>query len=77
MKTPDCFDATPAAGVRYVAQKFGISGEYIDTEDDFGELPDMGVFDKYARIKVLPEDQKRIDLKTYILLNLQYFYSFV
>ena len=47
-------------GVRYVANKFGISGEYIDAEDEFGGLPDMGVFDKYARIKILPEDQKRI-----------------
>ena len=52
-------------GVRYVANKFGISGEYIDTEDDFGGLPDMGVFDKYARLKLTQDDQKRIQLKEY------------
>lgn len=52
-------------GVSYVANKFGISGEYIDAEDEFGGLPDLGVFDKYSRIKILPEDQKRIELKSY------------
>lgn len=52
-------------GVRFVANKFGISGEYIDAEDEFGGLPDMGIFDKYSRIKLLPEDQKRVQLKLY------------
>ena len=52
-------------GVRYVASKFGINGTVADEEDQFGAVPNWQVFEKYDKIKVATEDQKRIQLKEY------------
>lgn len=53
-------------GMRYIARRAGIEGTFINDEDEqFGALPDWRVFEKYDRIKVSAEDQKRIQLKEY------------
>ena len=52
-------------GVRYIAGKFGLSGAVLDEEDQFGAVPNWQVFEKYDKIKVSKEDQKRIQLKEY------------
>lgn len=55
-----------ADATRYVAGKFGLSGLVLENEDDqFGAVPNWQVFEKYDRIKVNVEDQKRIQLKEY------------
>ena len=53
-------------GMRYIARRAGIEGTFSNDEDEqFGALPDWRVFEKYDRIKVSAEDQKRIQLKEY------------
>lgn len=52
-------------GVKYVARKFGIEGTIIDEDDQFGAMPNWKVFEKYDKIKIGREDQKRIQLKEY------------
>ena len=52
-------------GVKYVANKLGITGAAIDDDEQFGGIPDLTVFEKYDKIKVSIEDQKRLQLKEY------------
>ena len=52
-------------GVKYVASTLGIEGSIIDDEDSFGSMPDWTVFEKYEKIKIGKEDQKRVQLKEY------------
>lgn len=51
-------------GVRYVADRLGLQGIY-DLDDEFGGIPDWTVFEKYDKIKIGVEDQKRLQLKEY------------
>ena len=51
-------------GVRYVANRLGLQG-INDLEDEFGGIPDWTVFEKYDKIKIGVEDQKRLQLKAY------------
>ena len=52
-------------GVRYIASKFGISGAAAAEEEQWGAVPNWQIFEKYDKIKVSKEDQKRIQLKEY------------
>lgn len=52
-------------GVRYVANKYGLSGATGDAEEEFGGIPNWQIFEKYDKIKVNLEDQKRLQLKEY------------
>lgn len=51
-------------GVRYVADRLGLQGIH-DLEDEFGGVPDWTIFEKYEKIKIGTEDQKRLQLKEY------------
>ena len=52
-------------GVQYVANKLGLTGAIVGDEDEFGAIPNWEVFEKYDKIKISKEDQKRIQLKEY------------
>ena len=53
-------------GMRAVVTHFGISGLVsANGEDEFGAVPDWRVFEKYDKLRVSKEDQKRIQLKEY------------
>lgn len=59
--------------VRYVAAKFGISGEY--EEEDLVLSEDWKVFDSYSRVKEVELKDYSVELKEYddtILKNLNY-----
>ena len=61
------------SAVRYIAFKFGISGEEI--EDEVSELEDWKIFDRYSRIMEIKPKDYSVELKTYddiILSRLNY-----
>ena len=64
-------------GMQYVVNKLNLEGASIfaPDEDAFEQLSDWKIFEKYDRIKISQEDQKRIELKEYntnILKHLLY-----
>ena len=56
------FDLNDA--VRWVAQRFGISGELVE-EDELKQLPDWKILDNYDRIEELEVKDRNVELKTY------------
>ena len=52
-------------GIKCVASKLGLAPTISNSEGEFGAIPDWRVFEKYDKIKVNTEDQKRIQLKEY------------
>ena len=59
--------------VRYIAGKFGISGEYMTEEDEASE--DWKIFESYARIQEIEQKDYSVELKEYdsaILSRLNY-----
>ena len=59
--------------VRYIAGKFGISGEYITEEEEIGE--DWRIFESYSRIQEIEQKDYSVELKEYdnsILNHLNY-----
>lgn len=56
------FDLNDA--VRWVAQRFGISGEMVE-EDELKQLPDWKILDNYDRIEELEVKDRKIELKVY------------
>lgn len=51
-------------GIKYVANKLGITGTTIGDEE-FSGIPDLTIFEKYEKLQVTKEDQKRLQLKEY------------
>ena len=56
------FDLNDA--VRWVAQRFGISGELVE-EDELKQLPDWKILDNYSRLQELEVKDRKVELKTY------------
>ena len=56
------FDLNDA--VRWIAQRFGISGELVE-EDELKQLPDWKILDNYDRIEELEVKDRNVELKTY------------
>lgn len=59
-------NATLYDGMRDIVNRAGIAGSLRFVEkDQFGGVPDWSVFEKYEKLRVTKEDQKRIQLKEY------------
>ena len=59
--------------IRYIAGKFGISGEYVSEEEDYSE--DWKIFESYSRIQDIEQKDYTVELKEYnkaILSHLNY-----
>lgn len=56
------FDLNDA--VRWIAQRFGISGEMVE-KDELKQLPDWKILDNYDRIEELEVKDRKIELKVY------------